>query len=252
MDGAVITLAAALAYSGCGWPVFPGTPGAKRPPLTARGLKDASTDPEQIRAWWARWPQANVYIRTGAPGPDVLDVDVHDGSTAGWAALNTLNRAGLTAGAHLIIRTPSGGLHAYFAGTAQRCGSLPRLHLDFKASGGYVVAPPSMVHGGSYRLAQSRPGPGGPLDWAACKALLAPPPPTPAPRPATPTTLAGLAAWVERQPHGNRNHGLYWAARRAVEAGLDPAPLAAAAVRAGHDEARAARTVASALSRTTQ
>ena len=244
------TLAAALAYSGCGWPVFPGQPGAKRPPLTCHGLNDATTDPEQIRAWWARWPQANVLIATGAPGPDVLDVDVR-GDGTGFAALNELNRAGLTAGAHLIIRTPSNGLHAYFAGTTQRCGSLPKLHVDFKAAGGYVVAPPSVVHGGSYRLAQHRPGPGGPLDWAACKQLLAPPPAMPAPRPAAPTTLAGLAAWVERQPHGNRNHGLYWAACRAVEAGFDPGPLAGAAVRAGHDEARAARTVASALRRNT-
>jgi hypothetical protein len=213
-------------------------------PLTDHGFKDATTDRGIIHKWWARWSRANVAIATGEPGPDVLDVDRReDGS--GFEALNRLNRAGLTAGAHLVVRTPSQGIHIYFAGTGQRCGSLSRLHVDFKAAGGYVIAPPSaLADGRSWELRQERPG-SGVLDWQACKALLAP---APAPRwPAGRTTLGGLAAWVERQPHGNHNAGLFWAACRAVEDGLDPWPLADAAVRAGHDQDRAARTVASAL-----
>ena len=63
----------------------------------------------------------------------------------GFAALNRLIRAGLADGAGAIVATPSGGLHLYFAGSGQRCGKLPRHHLDFRAQGGYVLAPPSQV-----------------------------------------------------------------------------------------------------------
>jgi Bifunctional DNA primase/polymerase, N-terminal len=238
-------LDAALGYAQRGWLVFPCRAGGKAP-LTVHGYLDATTDPEVIRRWWAKWPRANVGIATGNPGPDVLDVDQReDGS--GFAALNRLNRAGLTAGAHRIVRTPSGGLHAYFTGTAQRGGSLPKLHLDFKAQGGYVIAPPSALAGGRrWELAQVRDG-SGVLDWQACKALLVP---APAPQmSARSTTLAGLASWVERQPHGNRNAGLYWAACRALDEGLDPWPLTDAAMAAGLDQAETARTVTSALRR---
>src|SRR6516162_1082533 len=58
----------------CGVPVFPvhGTTGRRcdcgnaqcespgKHPRTAHGLKDATTDPEQIRKWWMKWPTANL------------------------------------------------------------------------------------------------------------------------------------------------------------------------------------------------
>jgi hypothetical protein len=178
-------LAAALRYARAGWPVLPcrpdhGTcpdaPGRCRsckPPLTDHGLKDASTDPAQIRTWWRRWPTANVAIATGAPGPDVLDVD-HKPEGNGWAALNRLKRAGLLRGASTMVRTQSGGLHVYYAGTDQPDGSLPRHKLDFRGHGGYVLAPPSMVHGRAYELLDHREGTAN-LNWAAVKELLDPP-----------------------------------------------------------------------------
>jgi hypothetical protein len=238
-------LDAALGYAARGWPVLPVKPGGKEP-LTPHGVKDATTSRAVIRRWWSRWPDANVGIATGEPGPDVLDVDVREGGS-GFGALNRLKQAGLITGERRIVRTPSGGLHLYFTGTAQSCGSLPARHLDFKAAGGYVLAPPSAVRGQPYELVRDRPG-GGPLDWAACKRLLDPPRPSGREHPLpTGTRLDWLTGWVSRQPHGNRNQGLHWAARRAVEAGLDPWPLVDAAVQAGHDEGRARRTVASAI-----
>jgi hypothetical protein len=68
-------LRAALAYATASWPVFPCIPGEKVP-ATSHGVKDATTDAAQIRAWWARNPGRNVAIATGAPGPDVLDVEL--------------------------------------------------------------------------------------------------------------------------------------------------------------------------------
>jgi hypothetical protein len=182
-------LGQALAYASTRWPVFPTRPDADpcpnpgrcqcKAPVTPNGFKDASTDPTVIRGWWRRWPDANVAIATGAPGPDVLDVDVKPAGS-GFAALNKLKRAGLLTGAARLVRTRSGGLHVYYAGTSQRGGALPRHHLDFKAAGGYVLAPPSRVHGKPYELLDHRPGAAA-LDWAAVKRLLDPPRRRPAP-----------------------------------------------------------------------
>ena len=83
----------------------------------------------QIRAWWQAQPGRNVAIATGAPGPDVLDVDVR-AEGDGYDAYDQLRQAGLLDGALAIVTTPSGGLHAYYTGTAQRCGRLPARHLD--------------------------------------------------------------------------------------------------------------------------
>jgi hypothetical protein len=119
------TLRQALAYAARGWPVFPCQPGQKIP-ATTHGYRDATTDPGQIIAWYALRPECNLAIATGAPGPDVLDVDQHGPAGNGFAALIRLRDAGLLNGAAAYVRTPSGGMHAYFAGSHQRNGHLPR------------------------------------------------------------------------------------------------------------------------------
>ncbi len=235
-------LGQALAYAAAGWPVFPCKPDQKAPD-TAHGFKDATTDPAVIRAWWPASSRRNVAIATGAPGPDVLDVDVKpDGS--GFAAFNRLKQAGLLTGARALVRTPSGGLHAYYAGSGQPSGRLVRDFLDFKAAGGYVLAPPSVVGGKPYRLLDKRQA-SGRIDWQAVRQLLEPP--RPVARPGRGAGDAALVAWVAALTEGNRNAGLYWAACRMTEAGTgDPEQLVGAAVQAGLSEDEARRTVASA------
>lgn len=244
-----VTTERALAYARRGWPVFPCQPGGKAP-ATRHGYLDATTDPAQIERWWKRNPHANLAIATGAPGPDVLDIDQHGSAGNGFAALNQLIRAGLTGSASAIVATPSGGLHVYFTGTGQRCGKLPRHHLDFRACGGYVLAPPSQVGGKPYRLVR-RQATTGALDWAKVTGLLEPE------RDATsrPLTASGdlshLAGWVaDLAPDShNRNDGLFWAACRAAEAGDETvlAELAAAARSAGLQDRAIAATLRSAL-----
>ena len=236
-------LAAALAYAAAGWPVFPCKQDAKTP-ATKHGYKDATTSPTAIRTWWHQ-TRHNVAIATGTPGPDVLDVDVH-ASGSGWAAYRRLETSGMIASALRMVRTRSGGLHVYFAGTTQRNGSLPGAHLDFRAAGGYVLAPPSTVEGAPYELLFSRDDQHQAFDWNAAVELLAP---AAARRPdqgGTGTT--GLLAFVSRLEEGERNRGLFWAACRAVEEGhaavLDD--LVAAAIGTGLSKTEAARTVASA------
>jgi hypothetical protein len=43
-------------------------------PLTAHGLKDATSDSVQLAQWWRRWPQANIGLVTGELA-EVLDID---------------------------------------------------------------------------------------------------------------------------------------------------------------------------------
>ena len=188
-----------LAYAARGWPVFPCQAGQKIP-ATAHGHLDATTDPEQITTWFDRHPDWNLAIATGAPGPDVLDVDDHGPAGNGYAAFARLSKAGLLDGAAAYVRTPSGGLHAYFRGSAQRNGHLPAHHLDFRSRGGYVLAPPSRVSGKPYEVIRTVNA-GGALNWATITALLKPhrqprrPQPGPDPGPGS-----GLPGPVGRRP----------------------------------------------------
>jgi hypothetical protein len=110
------TLRQALACASRGWPVFPCMHGRKIP-LTRHGFRDATTDERRITAWFGSRPDWNLAIATGAPGPDVLDVDQHGQAGNGFAALARLRDAGPLAGASYYVRTPGGGLHAYFTGS---------------------------------------------------------------------------------------------------------------------------------------
>lgn len=246
---------AALAYARVGWPVFPCRPGEKQP-ATPRGFYDASTDERQIRQWWRRDPQRNVAIATGAPGPDVVDVDVHkDGS--GFASLNRLKRAGLAGGYQAVVRTPSGGLHLYYKGTDQHSARLIEHHLDFRSCGGYIVAPPSRTEAGSYVVVQHSPGDGSTVSWDAITGRLSPlreprPESLRQPRGGAGTSLDRLAAWVAARQAGDRNFPLFYAARQAHLSGqLDGSGverLVDAALRSGlrGGEREARRTIASA------
>ena len=246
MTGA--TLRQALAHAARGWPVFPCQAGQKTP-ATAHGYRDATTDPDQITAWFTRNPHQNLAIATGAPGPDVLDVDDHGPAGNGYPALAELSRAGLLDNAAAYVRTPNGGLHAYFTGSAQRNGHLPARHLDFRSHGGYVLAPPSQIDGKPYHLIRTLNADGA-LDWSAVTALLEPQRQIARPQPSTAPDrdLSHLARWVASQQQGNRNAGLFWAANRALEAdsAADLSPLAAAARQAGLDDKEITRTLNSA------
>jgi uncharacterized protein YndB with AHSA1/START domain len=63
---------AALQYAAQGIQVFPCVPGGKAP-LHFLGNEKASTEPEQIRAWWQECPDANI---GGVMGDHLIAVDV--------------------------------------------------------------------------------------------------------------------------------------------------------------------------------
>jgi hypothetical protein len=106
-------------------------------PRLLHGLRDASTDPEQVRTWWRMWPEANIGLVTGVV-MDVCDID----SEEGLEALLDLLGDGAVTGP--TVATGSGGWHAWFrpTGLGNRAGMLPGV--DWRGAGGYVVAPPSL------------------------------------------------------------------------------------------------------------
>jgi hypothetical protein len=236
VDAARELLAAALEWARRGVPVLPARP-AEKAPLTGHGVSDASTDADVVRAWWARWPQANVAVATGSRGMDVLDVDVR-GAQSGWAALYRLRQAGLVEDGMPLVRTPSGGVHLHFLGTDQGNGSLHHEHVDFRSTGGYVLVPPSRVvtdtYAGAYRW-ERRAAPTARLDWQAVREFLRPVPVTP---PARMTPNGGwdvttLARAVEGTERGNRNNKLFWAFCEGLRSGYDLRPIAEAGLRGG-------------------
>ncbi|HXH51354.1 MAG TPA: bifunctional DNA primase/polymerase [Terriglobia bacterium] len=66
-------LRAALNYARRGWPVLPCAPDGTA--ISEDGACEASADEAVVRAWWTRWPRANI----GTTGVVVLDVTGREG-----------------------------------------------------------------------------------------------------------------------------------------------------------------------------
>jgi len=222
---------AALRYANHGIPVFPCVPGGKQP-LTSNGFRDATASSARVRHWWQRNPHANIGLPTGAvTGVLVVDVDVHGGGS-GYDAFERARFAGLADDWSWLVRTPSGGLHAYYPaqpGMEQRSWQVPAAHVDFRGDGGYVIAPPSRItlddHPMTYAVIAVAHHTPHPVDAIELRRFLEPPR-----RIAPLSDLAPigarvdkLAAWVASRPEGGRNGGLFWAACRMVEHGHDHA-----------------------------
>jgi putative DNA primase/helicase len=126
-------LEAALGYAARGWPVHPVR--GKDAPLTPHAVKDASCDPEIIRGWWGRWPDANIAIACGSPGPHVLDID-DPASAKAKELLDQLQAADAPTVA-------SGrGQHQYFAGEDR--ATIGLTFGELRGRGSYIIAPPSI------------------------------------------------------------------------------------------------------------
>jgi hypothetical protein len=243
-----------------GVPVFPCTPGGKRP-LTAHGFLEASTDPATVGSWWDRWPDANIGVPTGpVSGVDVVDVDVHSAGT-GFGYFEQARRAGLVDGWIWLVRTPSGGAHAYFPSDGdreQRSWQVPGKHIDFRGDGGYIIVAPSRVTtddgaSHSYRhIAVARHHDPRSVDAARLRTFLDPPRPRQRPVDLPPVGARPdrLAAYVASRLEGGRNRSLFWAACRMAEEGHDfntaTSLLTEAACSAGLPEREARTTIQSA------
>jgi hypothetical protein len=210
-----------------GWKVVLLGPGGKLPFIPkaegGNGVHDASSDPEQIRAWGRLCPNGNIGIACGeASGIVVLDIDPRndgDATIRAHAAKGHVFPKGPRA------RSGNEGWHLLFRHQSPIGGSAARLGpgIDVKSTGGYIVAAPSWIRA-------SKDGRGGTYRWEITPFEVAPPPMpewmrtllcrAPLPRPRfMPDTRCGdiepLARFVARSPQRERNNRLYWAACRA-------------------------------------
>lgn len=149
---------AALIYASRGWPVLPLKPRDKRP-LTEHGCLDASDDAETVTAWWSKWPDANIGLRTGVAF-DVLDIDGEEGNAALQELVPGYHHAG-------PIASTGKGHHLLFQTTSGKNGAKLLPQVDFRGVNGYIVAPPSIHPSGSkYRWVRTQPPmPAEPTIW---------------------------------------------------------------------------------------
>ena len=142
-------LDAALSYARRGWAVFPLAPRSKIPAISktagGSGVHDATTDETVIRQWWGRSPNANIGLACGPSRLLVIDLDAEKGGLDSWAELrreNAINDDTILSltgggGVHLLFSLPDG---ASIGNSAGKLGT----GIDIRATGGYVVVPPSV------------------------------------------------------------------------------------------------------------
>lgn len=250
-------LEAALEYAQDQFAIFPILPYSKQPAIQWRYA--ASTDEEQVRRWWEKWPDANIGMPTGNTGRagrriEVLDIDVKSGNDGRWILNDPYVEKQLSSAFARVI-TPSGGFHYWFRAAEQPSGKLDAV--DFKATGGYVLVPPSQVivpgdsaKSGEYFFANIRAvkPTDTPLDWEKLRERYGP------------TSKSGnkrlgarqypielLAKWMREEPEGQRNRELFKKTCIAVESGYrDLSPIYYAAIEAGLDREEIQRTIQSA------
>jgi hypothetical protein len=141
---------AARHYAEQGIPVFPCSPKNKSPMVNG-GFHSATTDANQIKAWWTKWPKAMIGMPTGpASGIDVLDLDVDQNKGKnGLAELPDWQQR-----SPIIVRTPRGGAHLWFKsnGSIRNSTDIIAHGVDTRGEGGYVILPPSRNGAAAYRF----------------------------------------------------------------------------------------------------
>jgi hypothetical protein len=144
----------ALALARHGFWVFPIKPLEKTPPLV-KFTKEATRDEATIRAWWARWPTANVGIFTGRYGDNesLLAVDIDcKGAKRGNDEILRLELEGKDFPETYTQTTPTGGRHLVYRVPAavKQGANVLGSGLDIRSRGGFIVGAGSCIGGAKY------------------------------------------------------------------------------------------------------
>ena len=139
-------------------------------PVTRHGHNDGSRSNAQIDAWFWGHPLANLAVVTGEV-IDVIDVDNPDA----LQDVLDLIAAGRFPQPLATVRTGrDGGMHLWIPATGAPSKSKILDGVDYRGSGGYVVAPPSIHRTGvSYRWSMPEFEPGDPRRGKDIAAALA-------------------------------------------------------------------------------
>lgn len=145
-------LAYALAYASLGWKVFPLEPRAKVPMgrLVPRGMLDATTDQDVIRAWWRSATDAGIGIALSASGLAAIDIDPRNGGTETFDDLQSRHGS---LRSDVMAFTGGGGEHHVFVLPDNAHISLPGTlgpGVDLKCNGYIVVEPSIHPNGKAY------------------------------------------------------------------------------------------------------
>lgn len=175
-------LAAALRYASAGIPVLPARQRDKVA-LTKHGLKDATMKLALVREWWTRWPDASIGVVPGSLGAVAFDVD-NEASRAIAGQLGLLSGATyctVTRNGHHVWYRVTEPVHGSPKITAADVsleedptpGSDTRASLICRASGGYVLMPPSVHPSGFVYQALGKLAEMAPLPLAVAELLKA-------------------------------------------------------------------------------
>ncbi|MFD4407624.1 bifunctional DNA primase/polymerase [Nocardia sp. NPDC058499] len=158
-------IALALAAVGHGLAVFDLPPSEKRP---GPGWQQrATTDPEQVRRWLAA--ECNLGVGCRASAVMGLDLDRHGDDADGIASFEalctrhchdwptTLTTATPRAGIHMYFRVPADIVVLSTSGGTAGLGPGIDTRGPGRRSGGYLLAPGSVVPAGAYTLARNCP-----------------------------------------------------------------------------------------------
>jgi len=135
---------AALDYLDRGWSVVAVRAREKHPLIAWQVYQQRHATADDVRAWFARWPNANVGVVTGVvSGLVVMDVDPRHGGNDSLAELerehgpppSTVEAISGGGGRHLYFAHPGGHVHNRAALAAG---------IDLRGDGGLIVAPPSI------------------------------------------------------------------------------------------------------------
>ncbi|VWX52970.1 bifunctional DNA primase/polymerase [Novosphingobium sp. 9U] len=137
--------AAALNYAAKGLPVFPCD--ENKQPLVKEGFQSASKDPETVRGWWARWPEAMIGMPTGAAtGFWALDIDDPEQFESSCRFdMPATRRVDTGKGYHLYFKyDPAAPMrnHQRHPKRGWPFSELPGA--ETRGDGGYVIVPPSL------------------------------------------------------------------------------------------------------------
>lgn len=113
---------------------------------------ESTREPEKIRAWWRKWPTANILADCGKSDRLVLDADLYKQTYSGGELWADGTRAQHTGG---------GGLHVIFDRQGKpygnQTGALPD-GIDIRGVGGYIILAPSLhASGRRYTWANDAP-----------------------------------------------------------------------------------------------